>query len=473
MLGSQILSFLAALESTSWIGWARLVVVALPLLYVAAMWDRRQFRMPLMFMAGMTLLLLRAVLDVTDEFPSLDAIPIVGADDPMHQFYQDKIAGLLGLSLLAWAACVESLRHLKSRKALANERRFRDAVLGSVEAGVVVQDESERVLYINPKAAEVLAVESNRSVGAGERASPPYPQPLLNLVPNGTGSQELRAMDGKTFHITEKRFPGLPGIPGITVQSWWDVTSWERSRQLSQEFISAVSHEFRTPLTSVRGYLELVMEDETLSQESREYLEIVHANVDRLVLLVEQLLDLSRIESGVIQLDLQTYRVEELIEEAVESLATEYQAKRLTLHLDLPQAPVQVKTDRERLLQILSNLLSNACKYTPEGGEVTVQLRQSDNQITMGVIDTGIGIPEEERSKIFTRFFRTSKSRLLQIKGTGLGLAITQSLVDRLGGSIWFSSNPSRGTTFTFALPMAKEESLERQPLEEAFLGAS
>ena len=465
-----MLSYLAEIESSSWIDWVRLGMIAMPLAYLYFVDARREHQISVLIRAGLVALLARAVLDVTDEFPSFATMPIFGAADPLHPFYKDVLAGILGLGLLTTGVYVEVIQRRRTDEMLLKEQWFRNQVLSSLEAGVIVLGNKDEVLYINPKAAEIVGAYKQET--AGETNSQPRLQPSpQNELPQTNGTTGVYSADGKTLQMIEKSFPAnAQGLPEITIQTLWDVSPWEESRRLSQEFISAISHELRTPLTSIKGYLELVLDDGTLASEHRDYLQIVQSSATRLVSLVEELLDLSRIESGIIRLDLRVQDVGPVIREAVEYFATEYKAKCLTLRLDIPQKPVLVETDHERLLQILCNLLSNACKYTPEQGEVTVQLKESDGEITIAVKDTGIGISEPQQPKIFTRFFRTTESRLLQIKGTGLGLAITKSLVEKLGGSISFTSVEGQGSAFTVALPKTEEQSAEKTAAKETSL---
>ncbi|MBI4496886.1 MAG: HAMP domain-containing histidine kinase [Chloroflexi bacterium] len=430
-------NYLATLEATATINWLQLFMILVPLSYLYLKHVQQQFDVPVLIKLGIGAVLGWTVMDIVGDVPSLAALPLISPTDPMHFLLKDVVFGIIGFGLLFWGACVELFRRLRLQEQLGKEQHFRQAVLSSLEAGVIVLDQEQEVLYSNPKAAEVHSPTS----------------PLGNLLHQEDGVLQVCTIGAKTFHVSRKPIPGSGGQPGLTVCSWWDVSDWDRRVQLSQEFVSAVSHELRTPLTAIKGYVELIAENQEVVQNYSEYLEVVQSNVDRLVLLVEDLLDLSRIEAGMTQLHLQTYEIGILVRQAVECFVAEAQAKHLTLELAIPEEPLLVTTDRDRLQQVLSNLLSNACKYTLDGGRVTVHVRGQPGEVTITVADTGIGIPAEEQPKIFTRFFRSSASRRLQVKGTGLGLAITKSLVERLGGVIWFTSEPGTGTSFSIALP--------------------
>lgn len=228
---------------------------------------------------------------------------------------------------------------------------------------------------------------------------------------------------------------------------------------LAEEFVSTVSHEFRTPLTSIKGYLDLVIEDDSLSpEEQRAYLAIVENNVNRLVRLLNDFLDLSHIASGTIPIVMQPLALNQIFLEVEQDLTTEFHANGVRLNINVADNSLFIISDRACLIRVLSNLLSNACKYTPRGGLVTVHACLDSGKITIEVADNGIGIPEEEQPKVFTRFFRGSNSERQRAKGTGLGLAITNSLVGLLGGNITFSSKVEVGTTFRIFLPVTQDQ---------------
>jgi signal transduction histidine kinase len=227
----------------------------------------------------------------------------------------------------------------------------------------------------------------------------------------------------------------------------------QEANRLKTEFVSMVSHELRTPLTSIQGYAELMLEDERLGEANRESLTIVKKNSERLLGLINDLLDLSRIEAGKINLHRTSLDLARLIPEVAGSLRPLIEAKRQRLRLELGEALPAVWADADRVTQILTNLISNAHKYTLVEGSITLAARRDDGFVRVDVSDTGIGLSPEDQAQLFTRYFRAHDRSPQAAGGTGLGLVITRLLVELHGGRITVSSAPGRGSTFTFFLP--------------------
>lgn len=227
----------------------------------------------------------------------------------------------------------------------------------------------------------------------------------------------------------------------------------EEANRLKTEFVSMVSHELRIPLTSIQGYAELLLEDEQIAEAQRESLTIVKNNSDRLLGLINDLLDLSRIEAGRVDLHRRSLDLARLILDVAGSLRLLIDAKRQRLRLDLGDALPAVWADADRVTQILTNLISNAHKYTPVEGSIVVAARRDDGFVRVDVSDSGIGLSPEERAQLFTKYFRAHDRSPEAGGGTGLGLVITRSLIELHGGRITVSSAPGQGSTFSFSLP--------------------
>jgi signal transduction histidine kinase len=186
-----------------------------------------------------------------------------------------------------------------------------------------------------------------------------------------------------------------------------------------------------------------------------QFLQIIKANVERLVDLSNNLLDHSRIKAGMVQLKIQKLQLCDLVNEVVATFRPEIERKELDLTVDVPADLSPIWGDRGRLVQLLTNLMSNACKYTPGGGQVGISARQLNGQIQVDVMDTGIGISRQDQEQLFSRFFRADNPLIREIGGTGLGLSIAKSIVSLHGGKIWVDSDLGRGSTFSFTLPLA------------------
>jgi signal transduction histidine kinase len=227
----------------------------------------------------------------------------------------------------------------------------------------------------------------------------------------------------------------------------------QEANRLKTEFVSMVSHELRTPLTSIQGYAELLLEDEQIAEEQRESLTLVKKNSDRLLGLINDLLDLSRIEAGRVDLQRSSLDLARLILEVAGSLRPLIEAKRQRLRLELGDALPAVWADADRVTQILTNLISNAHKYTLVEGSITVAARRDDGFVRVDVSDTGIGLSPEDQAQLFTKFFTAHHRSPQAGGGTGLGLVITRLLVELHGGRITVCSTPGQGSTFSFSLP--------------------
>jgi signal transduction histidine kinase len=233
----------------------------------------------------------------------------------------------------------------------------------------------------------------------------------------------------------------------------------ERLERLKNEFISVVSHELRTPLTSIHGSLDLVVQGECgeVPPEARRFLEIAHRNSQRVVRLVNQILDLQKIESGELGFEVRPVALAPLLAEGIETNQT-YAGRfevRIALHGEPPA--VNVRADPDRLLQVLTNLLCNAARFSPPGETVTVRAARLPGHVKVSVSDRGPGIPDEFRARVFQTFAQAATAAGRPREGSGLGLSISKAIVERLGGRIGFESEAGRGTTFHFEVPEWRE----------------
>jgi signal transduction histidine kinase len=228
--------------------------------------------------------------------------------------------------------------------------------------------------------------------------------------------------------------------------------SLQESERLKDEFFALVSHELRTPLTSIIGYLELVLDDEELSEEARRFLEVVERNAQRLLRLVGDMLFLAQVEAGRLSLESTDVDLERVTADAVE--AARPAAERAGVNLALHGAPVRTfNGDRDRCGQMIDNLISNALKFTPPDGRVDVRLSDAGDRAILEVTDTGSGIPDAEQARLFERFFRASSATSAAIPGAGLGLAIVKTIVEAHGGRVALASREGEGTTVRVELP--------------------
>jgi two-component system phosphate regulon sensor histidine kinase PhoR len=233
-----------------------------------------------------------------------------------------------------------------------------------------------------------------------------------------------------------------------------DISELRRLERVRQDFVANVSHEFKTPLTAIQGFAETLLtgalED---AQNRRRFLEIIRKHATSLSRLTDDLLKLSQIEAGKLELDVRPLAVSHLIEPCLETTGLKARAKQLALHANVPSDLPPLRGDVIRLREVLQNLLDNAVQYTPVGGQIILCAEVSGDRIMISVHDTGIGIPKADQERIFERFYRVDPARSREVGGTGLGLSIAKHLVEAHGGRITVESAVGRGSTFSVFLP--------------------
>ena len=231
----------------------------------------------------------------------------------------------------------------------------------------------------------------------------------------------------------------------------------EHTEQMRMQLLGDISHELRTPLTAIKGSMEALV-DGVLPAE-RATFEQIEQEADRLQRLVNDLQELSRVEAGAYELDYQEVSMEALVQTAAQRMDQQFLQKNISLVTHLSPDLPNIQGDQDRLLQVLINLLNNACQYTAQGGEVRVEAKLENDEMIVSVQDNGVGIPEEHLAHLFTRFYRVDKSRSRQAGGgSGIGLTIAKHLVEAHGGRIWAeSAGPKKGSTFSFSLPIQRQ----------------
>jgi two-component system, OmpR family, phosphate regulon sensor histidine kinase PhoR len=251
-------------------------------------------------------------------------------------------------------------------------------------------------------------------------------------------------------------FPGQEGTPHGAVLTFQDITERRRVDEVRRDFVANASHELRTPLTSIRGFVE-ALEDGAIDDRDtgRRFLEKIRNHADRMAVLVSDLLELSRLESGERPPRLERVTPEEVVDDVMGALAPLAHLRGIEL-TSAVQAPA-LETDRDRLRGILENLVENALKYTPSGGHVAVSAAADQDGVRFDVSDDGPGIPPEHVPRIFERFYRVDKARSRELGGTGLGLSIVKHLAESLGGTVSVESEPGRGSRFTVRLPRTRK----------------
>lgn len=376
------------------------------------------------------------------------------------------------------------------RSLKASIRQYRRMVQ-TVEDGVMVLDADNVLVFVNQELADMLGYSTDVLVGAplttfllDDQAANAAPGRRPRLSVSEESEIKLQAADGTCRWALVRSIPLFDGqghFCGVRARVS-DMTALKQAeaevarlkdqldnrralfeheveeRSHIEEFVATVSHEFRTPLTSVRGYIDLMLSDPDLPREQQErYLNRLLANAEHLANLLNSLLDLSRIAEGHLQLTLEPISIQEKLDQLNEAMAPQFSERGVSFKIELQDGGFDrsaLVTDGECLTRVLSNLLSNGCKYTPAGGQVTLRVEADPESVWFTVADTGVGIPAIEQDRIFSKFYRGSNTRRLGSRGTGLGLTITKSLVELLGGEIGFVSQEGVGTVFRLSLPV-------------------
>jgi two-component system, OmpR family, phosphate regulon sensor histidine kinase PhoR len=361
----------------------------------------------------------------------------------------------LGDLARAFNAMAADLRRLVTEQERSRARL--EATLANLNDGVVITDEAGTVVRLNAAASRMLGTTSEEAVGQPFVVAS-RDHDLAGLLNAALAADTSRTAtvafgrDGRVLETSAQPFSGGGERLGLMVLR--DVTELRRLERVRREFVANVSHELRTPLASIRAVVETLeagaVDDPAVAGE---FFRRIIAEVDHLVGLVDELLDLARLESGRAVLTAEVCDPVELLMRAVERLRTQVERAGLVIRVEVVPGLPHVWVDRGRIEQVLINLVHNAVKFTPEGGEIVVGAGLTDGMLRVSVRDTGVGIAAEDLSRVFERFYKTDAAR--RSAGSGLGLAIAKHIVQGHGGTIWAESTPGHGATFSFTIPLA------------------
>ncbi|MGP4081314.1 cell wall metabolism sensor histidine kinase WalK [Pseudalkalibacillus sp. R45] len=338
-----------------------------------------------------------------------------------------------------------------------SERTKLRSVLSYMTDGVMATDMDGYIILMNDRAEEMLSLSRHEAMG---RFLPEvlgvedvFSIELLEESPSSMildySSTEVPFIIRASFSVIQKDDGPVNGI--ITVLH--DVTEQEQIEKERREFVSNVSHELRTPLTTMRSYLEALAEgawqDENLAPK---FLNVTQTETERMIRLVTDLLQLSKMDNKDYQLHFQNVDLTELLQQVIDRFEMS-KSEKITFEKHLYDKPLSVRVDPDKIIQVLDNIISNALKYSPDGGKVTFLLEKEAKKVHISIKDEGVGIPKQNLTKIFDRFYRVDKARSREIGGTGLGLAIASEVVKAHNGEIWAESEYGKGTTIHVKLP--------------------
>ncbi len=343
------------------------------------------------------------------------------------------------------------------------EKKQTDAVIRSVAEGLVVVGPDGKVLMMNPAAEKLLGVNKKEKLGKPINEDLREEQ-LITLTKQNkdTGGKEieLASESDETKKILRASSAVIENENGETVgmvSVLSDITRQKELERMKTGFVASVSHELRTPLIAIDKSLQLILSKTTgsLTETQEQFLTIAERNLKRLSRLIDDLLDMSKLEAGKMTLKRQPASLEKIIADSVFALDNWAKTKFITIEKNVAAALPEVNVDADRLTQILNNLMGNAIKFTPAHGTITVTAAvKKPGEVEISVRDTGIGISPENLGKVFDKFYQVGERVSTDISGTGLGLSIVKELVELHGGKIWVDSDKGQGTTFTFTLPV-------------------
>lgn len=381
--------------------------------------------------------------------------------------------GHLAQEITAMSRKLKAFHELNISQVIAEKKRS-EAIIRSITDGIVVVNAEFKIVALNPTAGTILNTNSQQAENrhfvdvvknrelyehvktTAETGNPPQ------LPENGSILALERDSQTEYYKFAIAPVTTEQGHMLGVVLLLQDVTKLKEIDRLKDEFIMKASHELRNPLTGMGMSIALLLEtaQEKLSQREQELLQAAGEEVQRLRSLVNDLLDLSKIESGQIAMEFAPLEVKLLVEKALSLFILQAKEKQITLTEEVPTNLPLVKADPNKITWVLTNLIGNAMRYTDVGGQIQVSVRHGREQVYMSVTDNGVGIPFEYQGKIFDKFVQVKTDK--NVGGTGLGLAICKEIVKAHGGAIWVDSTPGEGSTFTFTLPVIADRSAEK-----------
>jgi PAS domain S-box-containing protein len=394
-------------------------------------------------------------------------VPLSGPEGTMHgvlavyareprTWRPEEIEALLTLGANTSAAL--SNAELYSRVSLENERSV--AILANIADGIVAVDRDGKVVLWNAAAEQITGVPADEALG---RTPAQVLQRTLESEDDdgGPGPRLVSIMRGGEevwLSLSEAVMRDPLGAVAGRIFAFRDISADRTVEQVKSDFVAAVSHQLRTPLTSIYGFAETLLREDVLfnEEERHTFLSYIASESERLTGIVDELLNVARLDAGDLHVEPEPIDVASVVSEVVETAEEAGPVNGHRFEVDLPQEPLAAEADRDKLRQVFNILVENALKYSPDGGTVTVGARRGDGTVEVRVVDEGVGIPPAEQERIFRKFYRAEATVRDGGGGTGLGLFIAKELVTAMGGRIWVESAEGEGSKFAFELPAAQ-----------------
>lgn len=343
------------------------------------------------------------------------------------------------------------------------KRQLLETVIDELQTGVLAIDAGSRILYANPFFAKTFSAKAKPE---GEKLSDIIKERSVVEVMEGMLASEESVpreieIQGKEDRLFEIRLVPHRQAAGrnnqnVLIGFFHDVTEEKRVEAIKRDFVANVSHELRTPLASIKGYAETLLDGALEDKKTlKNFLVIIDRHANRMTALIEDLLTLSMLESHQMPMSFEPLDIRELISNVIQSFEKQAQDKSIKLIMDINKDIPNIMADKNRLEQVIVNLVDNAIKYT-NSGAVRISAKKAYAMLRIDVQDTGIGIPEKDIPRLFERFYRVDKGRSREMGGTGLGLAIVKHIIQGHNGKIRVTSQPGKGSTFSFAIPIKR-----------------
>ena len=409
--------------------------------------------------------------DVTDSIATTN-IPALSPSNPWH-----TAATRLFETYSSCAQRAQMAEHSKTAIEVRAQRTRTEleqlkVILDYLQEPVLAIDNFDEVIFTNSAAERLFGIEFD-ATKTPERALSAlvHSEKMLEMLTDTRrrktptqrlGEIDLGSTDSRIFSVGTTSLPCNGACSNDDTRAHGavavlrDISAHKAVQKKNAEFVSAVSHEMKTPLAGIKAYVELLVDGDAEDEATREeFLNVINSQTDRLQRLIDNMLNLARIEAGVVNVSKQARSLNEVLEEAYNVVAPSADAKQIKLISDLSPMYLGALVDRDMILQAAINLLSNAIKYTPDGGRVVLRSRTADNEVIFEVEDTGVGLSEEDRHKVFEKFYRVKKDRKMA-QGTGLGLPLAKHIVEDVhAGKLTVESVLEKGSTFRVTLPVA------------------
>ncbi|EHF3654818.1 cell wall metabolism sensor histidine kinase WalK [Listeria innocua] len=368
-----------------------------------------------------------------------------------------KVYGVDEIGELADSFNTLTKRVQEAQAMTEGERRKLSSVLAYMTDGVIATDRRGKVILINTPAEKMLRVKHESANGRS----------IIDVLDIGDTYQfeDLMEVDGSLTmdrstldkpYVLRANFSVIQRETGFNngvIAVLHDITDQEKVDQERRDFVSNVSHELRTPLTSMHSYLEALSDGAWEDKEiAPRFLEVTQNETERMIRLVNDLLKLSRMDGGREQLEKSFVNFTDFFNHIIDRFEM-MKKETIMFKRHIPKEPVIIEIDEDKVMQVLDNIISNANKYSPDGGRISFYLKKFEDEIEVSIADEGLGVPDEDLANVFDRFFRVDKARSREMGGTGLGLAITREVIEAHGGRIWAERNKSKGTIIKFTLP--------------------